>query len=187
VVAASRYFSEGGAGATVGHVMTFPPSAAGSASIGEDAALRVAARTRARRGTVVATGGCFDLLHAGHVSVLRAARSLGDCLIVTLNSDASMRRLKGSDRPLVEEAGRAAVLAALDAVDAVVVFDEDTPEGVLERLRPDVFAKGGDYAGRELPEEKVLRRHGGQVVVLPYVAGRSTTQLIEEVALRGTR
>ena len=98
-----------------------------------------------------------------------------------------MRRLKGPDRPLVEEADRAAVLAALDAVDAVVVFDEDTPEDVLERLRPDVFAKGGDYAGRALPEEQVLRRHGGQVVVLPYVAGRSTTQLIEEVALRGAR
>jgi D-beta-D-heptose 7-phosphate kinase / D-beta-D-heptose 1-phosphate adenosyltransferase len=187
VVAASRYVAEGGAGATGGHPKKTEPRTVAGASIGEDAALAVAERTRARGGTVVATGGCFDLLHAGHVSVLRAARSLGDCLIVALNSDASMRRLKGPDRPLVEEADRAAVLAALDAVDAVVVFDEDTPEDVLERLRPDVFAKGGDYAGRALPEEQVLRRHGGQVVVLPYVAGRSTTQLIEEVALRGAR
>ena len=187
VVAASRYVAEGGAGVTAGHPKTESRPAPGGASIGEAAALAVAERTRARGGTVVATGGCFDLLHAGHVSVLRAARSLGDCLIVALNSDASMRRLKGPYRPLVEEADRAAVLAALDAVDAVVVFDEDTPEEVLERLRPDVFAKGGDYAGRALPEEQVLRRHGGQVVVLPYVAGRSTTRLIEEVALRGAR
>jgi rfaE bifunctional protein nucleotidyltransferase chain/domain len=121
------------------------------------------------------------------VSVLRAARALGDCLIVLLNSDASMRRLKGADRPLVEQGDRAAVLAALDPVDAVVTFDEDTPAELLSRLRPDVFAKGGDYAGRKLPETAVLERHGGQAVVLPYVAGHSTTRLIEEVALRGTR
>ncbi len=153
--------------------------------VGEHAALELAARVREAGGTVVATGGCFDLLHAGHVSVLRAARALGDCLVVLLNSDASVRRLKGPDRPLVEQVDRAAVLAALDAVDAVLVFDEDTPEAALERLRPDVFAKGGDYAGRELPEATVLERHGGQAVVLPYVAGRSTTRIIEEVALRG--
>ncbi len=102
-----------------------------------------------------------------------------------LNSDASTRRLKGAHRPLVEQADRAAVVAALDPVDAVVVFDEDTPAVALERLRPDVFAKGGDYAGRELPETPVIERHGGRAVVLPYVAGRSTSRLIEEVALRG--
>ena len=134
---------------------------------------------------MVATGGCFDLLHSGHVSMLQAARELGDCLIVCLNSDASVRRLKGEDRPLVPEDDRAAVLGALGCVDAVVVFEEDTPAALLERLRPDLFAKGGDYTADELPEAAVVERWGGDVVILPYVAGRSTTRLIEEVAYRG--
>jgi rfaE bifunctional protein nucleotidyltransferase chain/domain len=137
---------------------------------------------RAAGGTVVATGGCFDLIHAGHVRMLQSARALGDCLVVCLNSDRSVRRLKGAGRPLVREADRASVLLALDCVDAVVIFDEATPEAALERLRPDVFAKGADYAGRELPEAAVMRRWGGQVVTVPYVAGRSTTGLIREVS-----
>jgi rfaE bifunctional protein nucleotidyltransferase chain/domain len=135
----------------------------------------------------VATGGCFDLLHAGHVAMLEAARSLGDCLVVLLNSDASVRRLKGPDRPLVHQDDRAAVLSALRCVDAVVVFDEDTPERALAELAPDVFAKGADYAPEDLPEAATVRRLGGEVVTLPYVAGRSTTRLIEEVALRAAR
>lgn len=147
----------------------------------------VVARVRAAGGTVVATGGCFDLLHAGHVSTLRAARALGDCLVVCLNSDASVRRLKGADRPLVPEEDRAAVLEALECVDAVVVFDEDTPEAVLEHLRPDVFAKGADYAVSELPEAGLLERWGGRAEILPYVAGRSTTRLLRQVADRGLR
>ncbi|WP_369132627.1 D-glycero-beta-D-manno-heptose 1-phosphate adenylyltransferase [Modestobacter sp. I12A-02662] len=139
----------------------------------------VLARVRAAGGTVVATGGCFDLLHAGHVATLRAARGLGDCLVVCINSDASVARLKGPSRPLVTAADRARVLEALEFVDAVVVFDEDTPAQVLDRLRPDVWAKGGDYAGADLPEAAVLRQWGGQAVVLPYLPGRSTTALVE--------
>ena len=190
VEAASAFVAAGGAGTALGGSLGSAAEAgAGSPreGVGEGAALALADRVRGRGGTVVATGGCFDLLHAGHLSVLRAARALGDCLIVLLNSDASMRRLKGADRPVVGQADRAAVLAALDPVDAVVVFDEDTPAATLERLRPDVFAKGGDYAGRELPETPVIERHGGRMVVLPYVAGRSTAGLIEEIALRGAR
>ena len=188
VAAASGFVAAGGAARTGHNAGVAPDSGGGGGDrFGERAALALGVRVRERGGTVVATGGCFDLLHAGHVSVLRAARALGDCLVVLLNSDASMRRLKGADRPLVAQDDRAAVLAALDAVDAVVIFDEDTPAEVLARLRPDVFAKGGDYAGRELPETAVLERHGGQAVVLPYMAGRSTTRLIEEVALRGQR
>ncbi len=95
----------------------------------------------------MATGGCFDLLHAGHVATLEAARRLGDCLVVCLNSDASVRRLKGQGRPLVPERDRVRVLAALEVVDAVTVFGEDTPHAVLDALRPDVWVKGGDYAG----------------------------------------
>jgi rfaE bifunctional protein nucleotidyltransferase chain/domain len=132
----------------------------------------------------VATGGCFDLLHAGHVATLRAARALGDGLVVLLNSDASVRRLKGPTRPINRAEDRAAVIQALGCVDAVAVFDEDTPEAALDALRPDLWAKGGDYAGRTLPEERVLARWGGRAVILPHLTGRSTTKIIEEAACR---
>jgi D-beta-D-heptose 7-phosphate kinase / D-beta-D-heptose 1-phosphate adenosyltransferase len=157
---------------------------AGTPEPPEQDAAEVAARTRARGGRVVATGGCFDLLHAGHVATLTAARALGDCLIVCMNSDESVRRLKGSDRPLVAEEERAAVLRALRCVDAVAIFDEDTPASVLASIRPDVFAKGGDYRADELPEADVLSRWRGEVAILPYLEGRSTTRLLEEAAAR---
>jgi D-beta-D-heptose 7-phosphate kinase/D-beta-D-heptose 1-phosphate adenosyltransferase len=154
-------------------------AAPGPDVVAEPGADGVIARVRAAGGTVVATGGCFDLLHPGHVGTLRAARGLGDCLVVCINSDDSVRRLKGPSRPLVTAADRARVLEALEFVDAVVVFDEDTPAEVIGRLRPDVWAKGGDYAGADLPEAAVLRRWGGQAVVLPYLDGHSTTALVE--------
>ncbi|MFD0485169.1 PfkB family carbohydrate kinase [Kineococcus sp. GCM10028916] len=133
------------------------------------------ARVRAAGGTVVATGGCFDVLHAGHVACLEAARRLGDTLVVLLNSDASVRRLKGPGRPVNDQVDRARVIAALDCVDAVVVFDEDDPREALAALQPDVWAKGGDYGGAELLEAPLVRSWGGRVVLLPYLAGRSTT------------
>jgi len=136
------------------------------------------------RETLVATGGCFDLLHPGHVQTLEAARRLGGRLVVFLNSDASVRRLKGPGRPLVPERDRAAVLSALGCVDAVHVFDEDTPERLLAELRPDVWVKGGDYVRAELPEDRLVQSWGGRTVILPYVDGRSTTRLIEEAAGR---
>jgi len=139
-------------------------------------------RVRAADGVVVATGGCFDLLHAGHVAALEAARALGDCLIVCLNSDDSVRRLKGAPRPLQPAADRVRVLSALAAVDAVVVFHDDTPSEVLRTIRPDVWVKGGDYSGLELPEQAVLAEWGGQVVTVPYLAGRSTSALVELAA-----
>jgi rfaE bifunctional protein nucleotidyltransferase chain/domain len=147
-------------------------------------AIRLASDVRGRGGRVVATGGCFDLLHAGHVASLQAARALGDCLLVCLNSDASAARLKGPGRPLVTAADRAAVLLALGCVDAVVVFDEDTPEAVLARLRPDIFAKGGDYKEADLPEAPLLRSWGGELVLLPFLEGRSTTSLVKEAGRR---
>ena len=142
----------------------------------------VAERVRARGGTVVATGGCFDLLHAGHVGLLESARRIGDCLIVCLNSDASVARLKGPGRPINPVADRARVLQALGSVDAVAVFDETTPQELLTRLRPDVWVKGGDYSVQELPEAETLRAWGGQAVVLPYLDGRSTTVLARRAA-----
>jgi rfaE bifunctional protein nucleotidyltransferase chain/domain/rfaE bifunctional protein kinase chain/domain len=170
----------GGGGAAAAARRGFGPAAPAA----EDDAVAVARRVRAAGGVVVATGGCFDLLHAGHVRALAAARALGDCLVVCVNSDASVRRLKGPDRPLVEEADRVAVLRALACVDAVAVFEEDEPGAVLRRLRPHVWAKGGDYQGVALPEAAVLGEWGGRAVTVPYVAGRSTTRLIEEALLR---
>ncbi len=172
VVAASDFLARGGA---AGYAAPAEPPDQGSDRV---------AHVRATGGTVVATGGCFDLLHAGHVATLRAARALGDCLVVCLNSDASVRRLKGETRPLVPQADRARVLEALEPVDAVVVFDEDTPVDVLTRIKPDVWAKGGDYAGAELPEAPLLAEWGGQSVVLPYLDGRSTTALMSTAAER---
>jgi rfaE bifunctional protein nucleotidyltransferase chain/domain/rfaE bifunctional protein kinase chain/domain len=151
----------------------------------DEDAVAVAARVRGAGGVVVATGGCFDLLHAGHVRVLERARSLGDCLIVCLNSDESIRRLKGPERPVVGEADRAAILRALACVDAVAVFGDDTPEHVIAQLRPDVWAKGGDYRVADLPEAELVERWGGQAVVLPFVPGRSTSRIIEDVLQRG--
>jgi D-beta-D-heptose 7-phosphate kinase/D-beta-D-heptose 1-phosphate adenosyltransferase len=170
VAAASAFVASGGAAAW---------DAEPADVVAEHGVDRLLARVRANGGTVVATGGCFDLLHPGHVATLRAARGLGDCLVVCINSDESVRRLKGPTRPLLTAVDRARVLEALEFVDAVVVFDEDTPVEVLDRLRPDVWAKGGDYAGADLPEDEVLRRWGGQAVVLPYLDGHSTTALVE--------
>lgn len=137
---------------------------------------------RRRGGVVVATGGCFDLLHTGHVRMLAAARALGDCLVVCLNSDLSVRRLKGEGRPVNRQDERVEVLRALESVDDVIVFGEDTPEHVLGRLRPDVWVKGGDYTAELLPEAEVVRRWGGRTVVVPYHRGRSTTEMLSRRA-----
>lgn len=133
---------------------------------------------RSRGGVVVATGGCFDLLHAGHVATLEAARALGDFLVVCVNSDQSVRRLKGPQRPLQPDHDRARVLLALRAVDAVVIFGEDTPAEVLRSIKPAVWVKGGDYSGMLLPEASVLAAWGGVAVTVPYVTGRSTTAIM---------
>jgi D-beta-D-heptose 7-phosphate kinase/D-beta-D-heptose 1-phosphate adenosyltransferase len=178
VASASAFVAAGGAAS----VRVGRPAPAGAAH--EESAEQVVARVRAAGGTVVATGGCFDLLHAGHVTVLQQARALGDCLVVLLNSDDSVRRLKGPSRPLQSQTDRATLLRALGCVDAVAVFDEDTPVAALGRLRPDVWAKGGDYALADLPETPVVARWGGQAVVLPYLTGKSTTSLIQEAASR---
>jgi len=178
VAAASEFVGAGGAGAASAALRPRPESPA------PPDAYAVVARTRRREGIVVATGGCFDLLHPGHVRTLQAARRLGDCLVVCLNGDASVRRLKGPGRPLVPELDRAAVLEALGCVDAVRIFQEDTPEKVLGEIRPDIWAKGGDYSEADLPEACVVRRWGGRTVILPYLAGRSTTQLIEDAGIR---
>jgi rfaE bifunctional protein nucleotidyltransferase chain/domain/rfaE bifunctional protein kinase chain/domain len=179
VDAASRFVAAGGAvgvssAAAVGRSRSATTeSTAITGSIAE-----VQDRLRRGGGRLVATGGCFDLLHTGHVRLLRQARQLGDALVVLLNSDASVRALKGPRRPVMADKDRARVLAALACVDAVVVFDELSPENALDELRPDIWVKGGDYTEADLPEAEVVRRHGGDVVLLPTVAGYSSSNLI---------
>lgn len=135
----------------------------------------------ARHGTVVFTNGVFDLIHPGHVDVLNVARSHGDALIVGLNSDASVRRLKGPSRPVRTEHDRAYVLAALEAVDAVVIFAEDTPLELIRALRPDVLVKGGDYTPETVVGREEVESRGGRVVIVPLTAGHSTTSIIEKL------
>jgi len=175
VEAAGRFLASGGVSAP--EPATTPLEPPGTPS--------VIAKVRRQGGTIVATGGCFDLLHAGHVRTLEAARALGDCLVVCLNSDESVRRLKGPERPIVGERERAEVLRSLSCVDDVVVFDEDTPEAVLERIRPDIWVKGGDYSAARLPEARTIERWGGQVVTVPYHLGHSTTALAAALAAVG--
>lgn len=136
---------------------------------------------------LVFSNGCFDVLHRGHVELLIGARQLGDRLLIGLNGDGSVRRLKGAGRPLQPELDRAACLAALTCVDAVVVFHEDTPEELIRALRPDVMVKGGDYEPDELPEREAVEAGGGQVVILPFLPGRSTTALLNKIRGRGDR
>lgn len=133
---------------------------------------------------VVFTNGCFDLLHLGHVRYLREARGFGDLLIVGLNSDASVRKLKGPNHPLIPAKERAEVLDALRYVDHVVIFEEDTPEMLIRAIRPDVHVKGGDYSGRPLPEEAAVRESGGQIRIAAKVPGRGTTQIIDAILER---
>ena len=135
--------------------------------------------------TVIFTNGCFDILHAGHVRYLTAARALGDILIVGLNSDASVRKLKGKGRPVNPAPDRAEVLAGLRAVDHVVVFDEDTAEELVRRLQPDIYVKGGDYSLDRLPESAIVAAYGGRTVLVPMVEGRSTTNVIQRLQQHG--
>ena len=136
---------------------------------------------RAEGRTVVFTNGCFDLLHAGHVEYLAWAREQGDALIVGLNEDESVRRIKGEARPIVSFPQRAAVLRALRSVDAVVGFGERTPEMLLDRIRPDVHVKSDQYREDELPERTVVLTHGGRIALAPHLARASTTDLIARI------
>ena len=137
-----------------------------------------AAALREGGARVVFTNGCFDILHAGHVRYLAAARALGDVLILGLNSDASVRRLKGETRPVNSEADRAEVVGALKSVDYVVIFGEDTAEDLIAKVQPAVYAKGGDYTLETLPEARIVESYGGEVAFIPLVAGKSTTRMI---------
>ncbi len=133
---------------------------------------------------IIFTNGCFDLLHAGHVKYLQRARKLGDLLVLGLNSDASIRRLKGEKRPLLQQTERAQILAALDCVDYITVFEEDTPSELIRLVRPAILAKGGDYVAAEVVGREFVESYGGKLVLLEFEAGKSTTNIIDEVLTR---
>jgi|SRR5205085_9611022 len=142
---------------------------------------RVREDLRARGRRLVFTNGCFDILHVGHVRYLRQARALGGALLVAVNSDRSVRALKGAGRPLMSEGERAELLAALASVDFVTVFDDESPRALIAYLLPDVLAKGGDYALEEIHGREEVEAAGGRVVSLPFVEGASTTSIIERI------
>jgi D-beta-D-heptose 7-phosphate kinase/D-beta-D-heptose 1-phosphate adenosyltransferase len=146
----------------------------------------VAVFGRPRSGTLVFTNGCFDLLHRGHVEYLDAARRMGDTLVVGLNDDGSVRRLKGADRPINRQEDRALVLAALEAVDAVVLFGDDTPLRLILRLQPDVLVKGGDYSPDAIVGAREVVAAGGRVEVVPLVPERSTTRIVHRLTGEGS-
>jgi rfaE bifunctional protein nucleotidyltransferase chain/domain len=148
--------------------------------------LRARALLRASQRRLVFTNGCFDILHIGHVRYLQAARELGDALVVAINSDASVRELKGEGRPVMNEAERAEMLAALSAVDYVTVFDDLSPRRLIAELLPDVLVKGGDYAPAEIHGREEVEAAGGRVLSLPFVEGASTSNIIERVRKRVT-
>lgn len=139
------------------------------------------AKLRQEGKTIVTTNGCFDILHVGHVRYLEETKKLGDVLIVALNSDASVRRLKGEGRPINNENDRAEVLNALKSVDYVVLFDEDSPMQLLAEIKPDVHTKGADYTVETLPEAKVILENGGRVEFIKFVEGKSTTSTIAKI------
>lgn len=138
-------------------------------------------RLREQGRRVVFTNGCFDLLHPGHVRYLAEARALGDALIVALNSDASVRRLKGTGRPILNEQERAEVMAALASVDFVTIFDEDTPRELIAAVLPDLLVKGGDWPIAQIVGREEVEAAGGRVLSLPYLEGSSTTDIVERI------
>jgi len=141
----------------------------------------IALQAKARGQKIVFTNGCFDILHRGHLHVLREAKALGDLLIVAVNSDGSVKRLKGPSRPVISEVGRSELIAALEMVDYVTLFDETDPRRLIEEIQPDILAKGGDWRRDQVVGADIVERSGGKVAVIPYLKGFSTTEIIERV------
>ena len=141
----------------------------------------IASQAKARGQKIVFTNGCFDILHRGHLHVLREAKALGDLLIVAVNSDGSVQRLKGPSRPVIGEVGRSELIAALEMVDYVTLFEETDPRRLIEEIQPDILAKGGDWRRDQVVGGDIVERSGGKVAVIPYLKGFSTTEIIERV------
>jgi glycerol-3-phosphate cytidylyltransferase len=137
--------------------------------------------SKERKSKVVFTNGCFDLIHLGHVRYLKEAKNLGDILVVGVNSDESVRRLKGEGRPILPQEARAEIVSSFFFVDYVVIFGEETPEKLISLLKPDIHVKGGDYKEKEIPERRIVESYGGKVVLVDLIEGYSTTSIIEKI------
>lgn len=137
--------------------------------------------------TLVFTNGCFDLIHIGHIEYLKDAKNLGDVLIVGINSDASVKRLKGKLRPVQNENDRAKIIEALRMVDAVIIFTEDTAESLISLIKPHIYVKGNDYQIENLPEREIVTSYGGKIVLVPYLKGHSTTNLVQKILFLATK
>ena len=148
-------------------------------SLDELKSITVQARRNGK--TVVFTNGCFDLLHRGHVHVLREAKALGDILVVAINSDGSVKAIKGPNRPVLPESDRAELVAAMEMVDYVALFDEPDPYKMIAAIRPNVLVKGGDWGPEEIVGADIVKQDGGKVAVIPYLKGFSTTEIIERI------
>lgn len=142
---------------------------------------RICESIRKNAHKIAFTNGCFDILHYGHILYLKQAKSLGDILIVGLNSDASVRRIKGNQRPIIPEIERAEILDAVKPIDYVVIFEEDTPENLIHIVKPDFLIKGGDYKAEDVVGARFVQSYGGKVVILPYIQGNSTTNIIQKI------
>jgi glycerol-3-phosphate cytidylyltransferase len=142
---------------------------------------RIVSQLRKKGKTLVTTNGCFDLLHAGHIKYLADAAALGDLLVVGINSDASVSRLKGPDRPIQNEIDRALLIWSLKMVDYTFIFPENDPIAFLEILKPDIHVKGGDYTPEQLPEKSIVEKHGGKIVIVPFTSGLSTTSIVKKI------
>ncbi|HOE62447.1 MAG TPA: D-glycero-beta-D-manno-heptose 1-phosphate adenylyltransferase [Candidatus Sumerlaeota bacterium] len=147
-------------------------------------AIDIVRKLKAENKRIVFTNGCFDLIHVGHVRLLQEARNRGDCLIVGLNTDASIRRIKGDKRPLLDESQRGRIVAAFESVDYVLFFDEDTPEELIREIKPDVLVKGGDYTMEAVAGRQEVWDAGGEVILYTPVPGRSTSAIIENIVER---
>ncbi len=134
-----------------------------------------------KKSKVVFTNGCFDLIHLGHVRYLKQAKNLGDVLVVGVNSDESVRRLKGKGRPILPQEARAEIISSFSFVDYVVIFGEETPEKLISLLKPDIHVKGGDYKGKEIPERRIVESYEGKVILVDLIEGYSTTSIIEKI------
>ncbi len=143
--------------------------------------VQIVEELRKRSKKTIFTNGCFDILHVGHIRYLQLAKSLGDYLIIGLNSDTSVRRLKGAERPINNQEDRAFLLSALDVVDYIIVFEEDTPYNLIKKIKPDILVKGGDWAADQIVGSDIVKVSGGQVISLPFFNGYSTTGTIERL------
>lgn len=150
-------------------------------NISKELAIKIVDEAKKSGKKVVFTNGCFDIIHAGHITYLNEAKKLGDILIIGVNSDKSVKKLKGESRPINSQYDRTLVLGGLKAVDYTVIFDENTPEDLIASLKPSIHVKGGDYKKEDLPETKIVESYGGKVIILGFLEGKSTTNIIDKI------